>query len=40
MKPDDRLQEILNIVNDQARVLISDLTKVLKVSEKDSAVGT
>ena len=33
MKPDDRLQEILNIVNDEARVLISDLTKVLKVSE-------
>jgi DeoR/GlpR family transcriptional regulator of sugar metabolism len=33
MKPDDRLQEILNIVNDEARVLISDLSKVLKVSE-------
>ena len=33
MKPDDRLQEILNIVNDDGRVLISDLTKVLKVSE-------
>jgi DeoR/GlpR family transcriptional regulator of sugar metabolism len=33
MRPDDRLQEILNIVNDEARVLISDLTKVLKVSE-------
>jgi len=33
MKPDDRLQEILNIVNYEARVLISELSKRLEVSE-------
>lgn len=33
MKPDDRLQEILNIVNHEARVLISELSKRLEVSE-------
>ena len=33
MKPDERLQEILNTVNEENRVLISELARKLKVSE-------